>query len=86
MSKDLLGWTQAIILGGQTVVFIIQTIVFRYQAKMLRQTVDASTEQSRDMKKSIAESTRAADAMEKSAKAATHQYRTNPGPQSQIRS
>jgi hypothetical protein len=71
MSKDTIGWTQAIILGVQTVVFIIQTIVFRYQAKMLRRTVEASTEQSRDMKKSIAESTRAADAMEKSAKAAT---------------
>jgi hypothetical protein len=71
MSKDTIGWTQAIILGVQTVVFIIQTIVFRYQAKMLRRTVDASTEQSRDMKDYIKQATRAADAMEKSAKAAT---------------
>jgi hypothetical protein len=48
MSQDIIGWVQVIILGGfQTVVFVIQTVVFRYQAKMLRQTVAAATDTKR---------------------------------------
>lgn len=71
MAKDTLGWVQTGIFGAQAIIFIIQTAYFRYQAKMLRRTVDASVEQSRDMKDSIAQATRAANAMETSAKAAT---------------
>jgi hypothetical protein len=69
MSKNTLEWSQTIILGAQTLVFIIQAVVFWYQAKMLRRTVDAATDQSLDTKKSIEQSTRAANAMETSAKA-----------------
>lgn len=49
---------------GQLIVFILQLAVFSYQAKKLRQTVDAAAEQSSDTKKSIAEAARAATAME----------------------
>ncbi|WP_199545003.1 hypothetical protein [Paraburkholderia kururiensis] len=49
----------------QLVVFLAQLLVFGYQALKLRETVDASAAQSRDMKESIAASIRAAVAMEK---------------------
>jgi len=66
-----IGWLQSGIFVAQLAVFVAQLGVFYYQALKLRQTVAASTEQSRDMKDSIAQATRAADAMEKFAKAAT---------------
>jgi hypothetical protein len=66
-----IGWLQSGIFVVQLVVFVAQLGVFYYQALKLRQTVAASTEQSRDMKDSIAQATRAADAMEKFAEAAT---------------
>ena len=62
----------------QLVVFVLQLLVFGYQAYKLEQTVSAADAQSSDMKESIAQATRAAAAMEKvaanvslSAKAAT---------------
>ena len=51
--------------------YFAQLAVFGYQALKLRQTVDAAAKQSDDMQRSIAEATRAANAMEKSANAAT---------------
>ncbi|WGS45012.1 hypothetical protein LFL97_31045 [Burkholderia sp. JSH-S8] len=48
----------------QVVVFVLQLGVFGFQAYKLQQTVKASAEQSSDMKASIRESARAADAME----------------------
>jgi hypothetical protein len=54
-----------VMLGNlQLVVFIGQLLVFGYQAYKLRETVNATVEQSRDMKASIAEATRSASAME----------------------
>ena len=64
MANDILGWTQ-------TSIFAVQTVAFIYQAIKLRETVAASNKQSEDLKESIAQSTRAANAMEKQAKAAT---------------
>jgi hypothetical protein len=55
----------------QTLIFALQLVVFGYQAYKLRQTVEASKEQSGDMKLSIAEATRSANAMEISSQAAT---------------
>jgi hypothetical protein len=62
----------------QLVVFVLQFLVFGYQAYKLQQTVSEADAQSSDMKASIAQATRAATAMEKvaenvslSAKAAT---------------
>jgi Sec-independent protein translocase protein TatA len=55
----------------QTIIFAFQLIVFGNQAKRLRQTVEAAKEQSGDMKESIKQATRAADAMQISSKAAT---------------
>lgn len=49
----------------QLVVFVLQLLVFGFQAYKLQQTVKASAEQSSDMKASIRESARAADAMER---------------------
>lgn len=49
----------------QFVVFVLQLAVFGFQAYKLQQTVKASAEQASDMKASIRESARAADAMEK---------------------
>lgn len=43
---------------------VVQAIVFAYQGRQLRKTVQAAEGQSIDMKKSIAESARAANAME----------------------
>ncbi|MDB0544650.1 hypothetical protein LBW62_25775, partial [Ralstonia solanacearum] len=52
----------------QFVVFFLQLVVFGFQAYKLQQTVKASAEQASDMKASIRESARAADAMEQVAK------------------
>lgn len=49
----------------QLVVFVLQLAVFGFQAYKLQQTVKASAEQASDMKASVRESARAADAMEK---------------------
>lgn len=58
-----------VIIGGfQLAVFIGQLIVFGLQARRLRQTVETSADQGRDMKRSVAESARAATAMEHVAK------------------
>lgn len=62
---------QTLIFGLQAVIFLLQLFVFAYQAWKLRQTVEASTQQSADMKESIKQATRAATAMEKFAEAAT---------------
>ena len=57
--------SRLVIIGiGQLVVFILQLAVFGYQARKLRQTVDAAAEQAGDTKRSIAEAERAATAME----------------------
>jgi Sec-independent protein translocase protein TatA len=61
---------QLVVISLQLIVFVLQLLVFRDQAKKLRDTVDAAAEQSRDMKKSIAESARAANAMDQFAKSA----------------
>src|SRR5260370_42461765 len=63
----VIGWAQLI-------VFVAKLGVFWYQALKLRQTVKAASDQSVDMKASIAQATRAADAMEKSARAANVAY------------
>jgi hypothetical protein len=55
----------------QAIIFILQLIVFGIQAWKLDQTVKAAAQQGSDMKRSIDEATRAANAMEISAKAAT---------------
>ena len=55
----------------QTFIFALQLFVFAYQAWKLRQTVEASTQQSADMKESIKQATRTAIAMEQFAEAAT---------------
>jgi hypothetical protein len=55
----------------QSIIFILQLFVFGIQAWKLHQTVKAAAEQSGDMKRSIEEATRAANAMEISSKAAT---------------
>jgi DNA segregation ATPase FtsK/SpoIIIE-like protein len=62
----------------QGLVFIVQTVVFGRQARRLRQTVKAMKGQAEDLKASVAEGARAANAMENvathialSAKAAT---------------
>jgi hypothetical protein len=54
----------------QTFIFALQLFVFRDQAKKLRQTVEAAKEQSADTKRSIEQSTRAANAMEEFSKSA----------------
>jgi hypothetical protein len=76
-------WWLIIIGVIQSIIFALQLIVFGYQARKLRQTVDASAQQTRDMKESIAQATRAATAMEGfaesaavSAKAATDSVAT----------
>jgi hypothetical protein len=73
--QGLFGFTNEewilLISGAQLLVFILQLAVFGYQALKLRQTVDAAAKQSDDIQRSIAEATRAANAMEKSANAAT---------------
>jgi hypothetical protein len=48
----------------------LQLVVFGIQAWMLQKTVKATGDQSKDMKRSIDEATRAANALEISAKAA----------------
>jgi hypothetical protein len=55
---------------AQLIVFVLQLRVFAYQAQKLKETVDAYAGQSRDMRDSITQATRAADAMEEFAKAA----------------
>jgi Sec-independent protein translocase protein TatA len=63
-------WT--IFIGvSQSIIFVLQLVVFGYQAWKLQETVKAAADQSGDMKNSIRQATRAADAMEKSAGAAT---------------
>ena len=71
--QETITFDRALIAIGivQSIIFALQLFVFRDQARKLRQTVDASTQQTKDMKESIAQSTRAANAMEKSANAAT---------------
>jgi hypothetical protein len=49
---------------GQGIIFVLQLIVFGYQAAKLRATVTAAETQSADMKQSIKEAARAAAAME----------------------
>ncbi len=49
---------------AQAMVFLLQLMVFGYQALKLRETVRAAAEQSLDTKASIAQATRAAAAME----------------------
>jgi hypothetical protein len=65
-----IGQLQTLILALQTAIFLCQLYVFSDQAKRLRQTVEGAKEQSGDMKRSIAESIRAANAMEEFAKSA----------------
>jgi hypothetical protein len=55
--------------AAQPFVFIAQLGVFGWQARRLRQTVEAASDQSEKMKQSIAESARAASAMENVAEA-----------------
>jgi hypothetical protein len=63
-------WT--IFIGvSQSIIFVLQLAVFGYQAWKLRETVKAAADQSNDMKGSIRQATRAADAMERFANAAT---------------
>jgi Sec-independent protein translocase protein TatA len=63
-------WT--IFIGvSQSIIFVLQLVVFGYQAWKLQQTVKAAADQSGEMKNSIRQATRAADAMEKFAQAAT---------------
>jgi hypothetical protein len=62
---------QTLILAIQTLIFLLQLLVFSAQAKRLRQTVEAAKEQSGDMKLSIAEATRSANAMETSSRGVT---------------
>jgi hypothetical protein len=54
----------------QAIIFILQLVVFGIQAWKLHQTVKAAAQQGSDMQRSIAEATRAADAMEKFAASA----------------
>jgi hypothetical protein len=60
----------------QSIIFVLQLVVFGYQAWKLRETVKAGADQSADMKKSVLQATRAADAMEKFAQAATESVAT----------
>jgi hypothetical protein len=63
--KDYLGLTtDEWIAGIQAFIFLLQLGAFSYQGYKLRQTVSSMNVQSTDMKASIAESVRAADAME----------------------
>jgi hypothetical protein len=63
--KDYLGLTtDEWIAGIQAFIFLLQLGAFSYQGYKLRQTVSFMNVQSTDMKASIAESVRAADAME----------------------
>jgi hypothetical protein len=55
---------------AQLVVFVLQLFVFRDRARKLAQTVKAAAEQSGDMKDSIKQATRAANAMEEFAQSA----------------
>jgi hypothetical protein len=59
----------------QALIFLLQLFVFAYQALKLHETVKAAAEDSKDMKQSIAEATRSADAMEEFAEAAAVQAR-----------
>jgi hypothetical protein len=60
----------------QTFIFTLQLIVFWYQARKLHQTVKAAAEQTGDMKRSIGEATRAANAMEKFAESGNSSAKT----------
>lgn len=51
--------------GAQLIVFLAQLGVFAYQAKKLRETVDAAAMQAGEMGRSVAEAARAATAMER---------------------
>ena len=51
--------------AGQLSVFALQLAVFGYQARKLRETVDAAGEQATEMRQSVAEAARAATAMER---------------------
>lgn len=64
--RDAAGTNQWVVRIGvaQVVVFILQLVVFGYQAQKLRLTVVAADRQSADMKESIAQAARAAAAME----------------------
>src|ERR1700730_18259239 len=55
----------------QALVFLLQLFVFWCQAVKLRESVDAAKAQSKDMERSTEQTTRAANAMEISSKAAT---------------
>jgi hypothetical protein len=55
---------------AQAVIFVLQLVVFGIQAWKLHQTVKAAAQQGSDMKRSIDEASRAADAMEKFAASA----------------
>ena len=59
----------------QSIIFILQLIVFGIQARKLDQTVKAAAKQSSDMKRSIQEETRAANAMEISGQSRDHCFR-----------
>jgi hypothetical protein len=55
----------------QSAIFILQLFVFGFQAWMLRKTVKAAGDQSIEMRRSVDEAKRAANAMEKFAESAT---------------
>jgi Sec-independent protein translocase protein TatA len=62
---------------GQLIVFLGQLLVFGYQAKKLRETVDAAAEQATEMRLSVAEAARAATAMERLADQMTRTAEAN---------
>lgn|GEM_PF-1201359 len=70
--QELIKFNRWLLIIGvaQLVIFAGQLAVFGYQALKLRQTVGAAADQSGEMKKSVAESARAAAAMERVAESA----------------
>jgi hypothetical protein len=74
--KSETDWWLIKLTGALAIVGALQLIVFGVQARRLRQTVEAAAQQSDDMEKSIAESARAASAMEAMAKNMTESVAT----------
>jgi hypothetical protein len=64
--RETISFNRWLVLIGffQLIVFVGQLVVFGYQAWKLRQTVQAAADQSNEMRNSVAESRRAAVAME----------------------
>jgi hypothetical protein len=60
----------------QSAIFILQLFVFGFQAWLLQKTVKAAGDQSKEMKRSVDEATRAANAMEKFADSANSSAKT----------